>query len=244
MSDPKELSREIQSQIASAPIVIFHSALTDVRSLKQWLTQLGLDFRLIEMPMADQVQRQQFQDLSRTYQWQRLPMIFMDGRFIGGEAELRHALFDSDDEKSRWMAWLGYGGLIPIALGALMLMTGPQSWRHLIQSLMVGYGAVILSFVGAIHWGWVLEGEMEAGRVRRHLLWSVIPALLAWPTLIAPFQVAAIFQAMLFLLAWRIDLACYPDSVGLRFFRRLRTHLTLGFVFCLLLGSTWGWVTG
>ena len=46
------------------------------------------------------------------------------------------------------VAWLGYGGLLPfIALAILMAVDAPRA--ALWSDALVGYGAVILSFVGA-----------------------------------------------------------------------------------------------
>ena len=54
----------------------------------------------------------------------------------------------------------GYAGLLPF-LGALLgvglLPTFEQ--RDLAQRLALGYGASILSFVGAVHWGLALAGR-------------------------------------------------------------------------------------
>ena len=45
---------------------------------------------------------------------------------------------------------LGYGGLIPFAALAALALGSSQSaaWIH----ALIAYGAVILSFVGALHW--------------------------------------------------------------------------------------------
>lgn len=49
-------------------------------------------------------------------------------------------------------AVLGYGGLLPfLGLTALILFSAEH--RAFFSMMMVGYGAVILSFVGALHWG-------------------------------------------------------------------------------------------
>ena len=54
----------------------------------------------------------------------------------------------------------GYAGLLPL-LGALLgvglLPTFEQ--RDLAQRLAIGYGATLLSFVGAVHWGLAVAGR-------------------------------------------------------------------------------------
>jgi hypothetical protein len=56
--------------------------------------------------------------------------------------------------------WIGYAGLLPF-LGAMLgvgLAPGIEQ-RDLAQRLGIGYGAAILSFVGAVHWGLAVAGR-------------------------------------------------------------------------------------
>ena len=68
------------------------------------------------------------------------------------------------------VAWLGYGGLPPFAA-----LAGIGWWGRapLWGTALLAYGAVILSFVGALHWG-LCHGAGRAERPRTHapLLWS------------------------------------------------------------------------
>ncbi len=80
------------------------------------------------------------------------------------------------------VAWLGYGGLLPFVGLALLVALEPEQaalWRM----ALVGYGAVILSFVGALHWAFamVLPSLSAAQRDWRYV-WSTVPALWAWPS--------------------------------------------------------------
>lgn len=79
------------------------------------------------------------------------------------------------------VAWLGYGGLLPFL--ALAVASAADVHHRLAWSdVLVGYGAVILSFVGALHWGFAMLGDgLTPGERRGTYVWSVVPALLAWP---------------------------------------------------------------
>lgn len=68
---------------------------------------------------------------------------------------------------------------------------------HLLEPIQVGYGAVILSFLGAVHWG--LEWAGYGGRLgyRRYAAGVVAPAV-AWPTLLLPVEYALISQFLAF----------------------------------------------
>lgn len=80
----------------------------------------------------------------------------------------------------RLVAWLAYGGLVPfIALTAANLMDKHRS--GVAQHMLLTYGAVILSFVGALHWGFAMTAPAMSERKRNVCFaWSVVPALLAW----------------------------------------------------------------
>lgn len=78
-------------------------------------------------------------------------------------------------------------GLLPfigLAIGSVVMDGAHAAMLHL---PLVGYGAVILSFVGALHWGIALTHPTASQRDRTVLMsWSVVPALLGWVALMAP----------------------------------------------------------
>lgn len=89
------------------------------------------------------------------------------------------------------VAWLGYGGLLPfvfLTLAGLLDRDHGPLWSDALNA----YGAIILSFVGALHWGFAmsLRGLNDSQRSAA-FIWSVVPALLAWPALLMPAILAA-----------------------------------------------------
>ena len=96
----------------------------------------------------------------------------------------------------RTVAWLGYGGLIPfLALTPASLL----DLRHaaLWSSALYAYGATILSFIGALHWGLAMSlPELSGDERAARYAWSVVPALIAWPaTLLSPALAAPLLVA-------------------------------------------------
>lgn len=84
---------------------------------------------------------------------------------------------------------LGYAGLIPFLASALAAWILPYEHLLLAQSVQVAYGAVILSFMGAVHWGLAMAGTGVEGRPWRAMTWkrlggSVVPALIGWLALL------------------------------------------------------------
>ena len=76
---------------------------------------------------------------------------------------------------------LGYAGVLPVA-GLLVLAWGDAAWQQQALNLASVYGALILSFLGGIHWGFATAGFVSA----KHFFVSVIPSLWAWVALASP----------------------------------------------------------
>ncbi|MEZ5452986.1 MAG: DUF3429 domain-containing protein [Thiothrix sp.] len=136
--------------------------------------------------------------------------------------------------------WLGYGGLIPFfALTAALLLdiSVPLPGDGKLGWWLAAYAAVVLSFIGAVHWGVALgmQDRLEESELGKLLLFSVIPTLVAWFSLLLPTHLT------LYVLAALIVFAYFADSVLL--FRklapgygRMRLHLTI--IVALLLGAS------
>jgi hypothetical protein len=60
-------------------------------------------------------------------------------------------------------------------------MFGPADAMVFARGLLIGYGAVILSFVGALHWAFAMTlPSLDRARKHRGYVWSVIPALMGF----------------------------------------------------------------
>lgn len=125
---------------------------------------------------------------------------------------------------------LGIAGLIPFAFLAVLMVTGwygEVGWTHAVTRLaLLGYGAVIASFLGGIRWGLAIH---ETGReAARDFGLSVIPSLVAWVALMIP-GVAAfwLIGALLLALGW-LDQDLVRRGVAPAWFGRLRLMLSLG----------------
>jgi hypothetical protein len=83
------------------------------------------------------------------------------------------------DQSNKTIAWcLSVGGLIPFAACAALGLFVPE-YKQVAFNTHIQYGVVILSFLGAIHWGSALKSDRLAGAA---LIWGVIPSLWAWAT--------------------------------------------------------------
>lgn len=78
---------DLVDAIESAEVVVFVSGLTDVRGLRAWLQEHGVDHRIVKMGMGSSSQRDRFHRLRSWTGWQLLPQVFIDGTFVGGADE-------------------------------------------------------------------------------------------------------------------------------------------------------------
>lgn len=124
-------------------------------------------------------------------------------------------------------AWLGGTGLVPfVALTAAAAIAGPEARAVLIEWL-VRYGAVIVTFVGALHWGVLMrQPDAPPGEQWLHLGWSVVPALGAWVALGFGPQVALAVLIALFALQLVMDRRLVLAQNLVPWFLRLRIRLT------------------
>lgn len=132
---------------------------------------------------------------------------------------------------------LGFAGLLPFAAGALLHAFGPETARDLSEQALLGYGAVILSFMGGCRWGFAAAG-LGGGPDWVPLGVSVLPALLGWAALIAlPFGAAALVLAAGFGLLFAADVALTRTGGAPAWWPRLRLPLTLGAAGFLTFGA-------
>jgi hypothetical protein len=90
---------------------------------------------------------------------------------------------------------LSIGGLIPFIIIAAAILFDPLASQTAIE-VLISYGAVILSFIGAVHWGFALREVAHPingqplppavlGTERQLLLFGIVPALIGWVALLA-----------------------------------------------------------
>jgi hypothetical protein len=131
------------------------------------------------------------------------------------------------------VAWLGYGGLIPFVLLALASALDTHH-RELWQKILLSYGAVILSFVGALHWAFAMvHPAIKDQTINGLYAWSVMPSLIAWVALLLP-PTAAVTLLLGGLLAhYRQDLRLARAVSLPDWYLPLRLQLTLVASLCL-----------
>ena len=132
-----------------------------------------------------------------------------------------------DAGPSLWARWLGFGGLVPfVGLAAALWAARLGDWpfRPLISLALLAYGAVIASFLGAIHWGLVMR-EAPA-RSMPSLVWGVVPSLLGWVVVLLGTAKGLVLIAALLWACFAVDRVLYPRH-QLQAWMPMRLQLTV-----------------
>ena len=126
---------------------------------------------------------------------------------------------------------IGYAGLIPfICLSALsVLLNGIQQSTNLFS--LLAYGATIISFLGAIHWGLAMR-DVQPDRIA--IAWGVTPSLLAWGSLIVDTHWGLAIQFIALWICFFVDFKSYP-KFGVSQWLSMRLQLTVISGICLAL---------
>ncbi len=144
---------------------------------------------------------------------------------------------------------LGLGGLIPFAAGAFGVWQADPGIATAALHALAIYGAVILSFLGGVHWGRALAPDLGLRPGWARLLWAVTPALLAWASVVAlPFTGLIAVLIAGFVLAFFVDIKAVAVGMFPPWYGTLRKILSIGVLACLALalmgmldgGRGWG----
>ena len=126
---------------------------------------------------------------------------------------------------------IGYAGLIPfIGLSAMSVLWHDIHHSAILFSLLA-YGATIISFLGAIHWGLTMRGEQPD---RIAIIWGVFPSLLAWGSLIIDTHWGLAIQLITLWICFLVDYKRYP-KFGVGQWLSMRLLLTVIAGICLVL---------
>lgn len=130
---------------------------------------------------------------------------------------------------------LGYAGLAPFVLLMLGAWLAHSDWLADFIRGQLAYGIAILSFLGGMHWGAVMmSGELTMDQSRKALVWSVMPALIAWfSTMMGGFGFAMLMAG--FIAAYQADKRLFAWYRFEPWLLQLRLKLTVIVVVLLML---------
>jgi len=134
---------------------------------------------------------------------------------------------------------LGLGGLLPFAACGLGALSPDPALADRSLLALVAYGAVILAFLGGVHWGFALDGSgtptVRVQRLRFGL--SVSPSLVGWAALLLAFlglPLVALALLMAGVVATTlVEARATRQDLMPQSYMRLRWVLSAGVLVCL-----------
>jgi hypothetical protein len=128
---------------------------------------------------------------------------------------------------------IGFLGLIPFAAAPLGAFLLPDPERFQAAQAGLFYGAVILTFLGAAHWGLALagygaQGSAEGAMTRQRAWLSVAPCLVAWLALLMVPTVALATLIAAFAVTYIAERRGVEAGALPAWYMSLRLPLTLG----------------
>ncbi len=117
---------------------------------------------------------------------------------------------------------LGYAGLVPFALGALLVWLVREDAHPYVALALSAYGAVIVSFLGGIHWGLAFRHEQPPTRL---LVWGVLPSIVAWLAVMMPPSAGLVILGAMLVGCYAVDRRLYAEE-GVAHWLTLRFRLS------------------
>jgi hypothetical protein len=97
--------------------------------------------------------------------------------------------------------------------------------------VLIAYAAIILSFMGAIHWGAAMSSS--GNKRSQYLVVSVVPALAAWIALLSPAVAALMILLLGFITLFLYDRAVQRSQAFPAWYIAMRKNLTIVVTLCL-----------
>ncbi len=146
------------------------------------------------------------------------------------------------DQKTlkQWASILGYSGTIPFISLAVILLLANASFSTPAASALAAsalhiYGAIILSFLGGLHWGRIACNPDIKPSDKWFLIYSVLPSLIGWSSYLLAdiWQDTALMLIAGFIISYVIDIRFIKLGAWQSWMKPLRTNLTLIVCFSL-----------
>jgi len=148
------------------------------------------------------------------------------------------------DPVPRPARWLGMAGLIPFVLPGIGVWITTGQLSGFLHTVLIAYALAIASFMAGAQWGFGSVAELDDRARLKVLATSVVPCLVAWAGVFAPFPWPYAFLLAAFALVLRFDLALVRDGLAPRWYPLLRLPLTAAVGVALLSGLIHGILAG
>ncbi|MDP3823608.1 MAG: DUF3429 domain-containing protein [Burkholderiales bacterium] len=128
---------------------------------------------------------------------------------------------------------LGYLALLPFVFGAALVWIVRPDAHPYVTSALSGYAAVVIAFIGGIHWGF---GFREDDAPPRLFVWGVVPALVAWVAVVMQPYAGLVVHGVMLIVCYLVDRKVYPEHGAARWLT-LRFRLSVVASLSCLVGA-------
>ena len=126
---------------------------------------------------------------------------------------------------------LGNLGLLPFVVGAALVWVVNAEAHPYATLALAAYAAVIVSFLGGIHWGLAFRLSAPPASL---FVWGVVPSLVAWVAVMMPASAGLVVHGVMLVVCYLVDRRVYPTQ-GLAQWLTLRFRLsTVAALSCFL----------
>ena len=132
-----------------------------------------------------------------------------------------------------WALRLGYAGLLPFVTGTLLVWLVRAEAHPYVTLGLSAYAAVIVSFLGGIHWGLAMR---QADPPPALFTWGVVPSFPAWVAVMMPPSAGLVIHGVMLLVCYAVDRRVYPAQ-GAGHWLTLRFRLSAVAALCCFLGA-------
>jgi Protein of unknown function (DUF3429) len=101
---------------------------------------------------------------------------------------------------------LGHAGLLPFAAGAALVWLVRDDAHAYATLAMSAYAALIVSFLGGIHWGLAFRHAQPPLAL---LAWGVVPSLVAWVAVLMPPSAGLVVHGVMLAACYAVDRRIY-----------------------------------
>lgn len=128
---------------------------------------------------------------------------------------------------------LAYAGLLPFVAGAVLVWLVRADAHPYVSLALTSYAAVIVSFLGGIHWGLAFR---QSPPPTAWLVWGVLPSLVAWVAVLMPPSAGLVVHGSMLLACYAVDRQLYPKQ-GAAHWLTLRFRLSTVAALCCFVGA-------
>ena len=121
---------------------------------------------------------------------------------------------------------LGFLGTIPLILSSFINIFIIAD-NIIITKIALSYAAIILSFLGAVHWGYLIQIDLTTRKNYPQWFWGITGSLLGWLSIIFLLFNEIIFSTLVLILGFTIsfifDFKVFKKII---WYRKLRIYLS------------------